>query len=80
VEGAFDRFAEFRQQAGVRRHRIQRPVDDGRHVFIDLDFDNRDDAARFLDVLQAKVWSSRENAPALAGTPLTRILEPVEDQ
>ncbi|MCW2633204.1 MAG: hypothetical protein JWR88_2166, partial [Pseudonocardia sp.] len=30
---------------------------------------------RFLAFLQAKVWSSPENSPALIGTPQTKILE-----
>lgn len=57
------------------RHRIQRPVDDAKYVVIDLDFEEVGQAARFLDFLQTKVWSSRETSPALVGTPHTRILE-----
>ncbi|MEY9842835.1 hypothetical protein [Streptacidiphilus sp. EB103A] len=77
---AFDRFSEIRQQSGVRRHHIQRPVNDPAYVVIDLDFDTRDEAAAFLGFLQTKIWSSPENAPALAGAPQTKILEPVEDR
>ena len=73
---AFDRFAESRVQAGVRAERIQRPVDDPQYVVIDLDFDTVGEAEKFLGILQDKVWSSGENAPALAGTPQTKILEP----
>jgi hypothetical protein len=74
---AFDRFAHFREQAGVRAHRVHRPVDDPNFVVIDLDFDTPAAAEKFRDFLIAKVWSSREQSPALAGTPQTRILEPV---
>ena len=43
---------------------------------IDLDFDTTDEAGAFLRFLNTKVWAIRENAPALAGTPETMILEP----
>lgn len=72
---AFDRFAEFRERAGVRGHRVQRPVDDPAYVVIDLDFDTTGEAQKFLRFLQEQVWPSRENAPALIGTPQTKILE-----
>lgn len=76
-KAAFDRFAEMRKQSGVLGHRIQRPIDDPKYVVIDLDFGTTGEAERFLGFLQEKVWSARENAPALAGPPQTRILEPV---
>jgi hypothetical protein len=79
-KGAFDRLAEFRKRSGVLRHRIQRPVDDPHYVVIDLDFDTADEAEVFVRFLREKVWASRENAPALAGTPQTRILEPATNQ
>ena len=75
---AFERFADIRAQAGVRRQRVQRPVDDAHYVVIDLDFDSTDEAERFLGFLRTTVWASRQSSPALAGTPRTRILEPVE--
>ncbi len=74
---AFGRFADARRQAGVRHQRVHRPVDDLAYVLIDLDFDTVAEAERFLGFLRANVWSSAENAPALAGTPSTRILETV---
>jgi hypothetical protein len=77
---AFDRFAEMRKQSGVLRHRIQRPVDDPKYVVIDFDFDTTGEAERFLTFLRERVWSSRENAPALAGPPQTKILELVANQ
>ncbi|GEL20679.1 hypothetical protein [Pseudonocardia asaccharolytica] len=79
-KAAFDRFGEARERSGVRRHHVQRPVGDPHYVVIDLDFDTVPEAEAFLDFLQANVWSSRENAPALAGTPQARILEPVESR
>ncbi len=74
-KAAFDRFDEARANAGVRDHRIQRPVDDAHYVVIDLDFETPSQAQDFLDFLKNTVWSSSENAPALVGTPETRILE-----
>ncbi|HZI96399.1 MAG TPA: hypothetical protein VFD41_02620 [Actinomycetales bacterium] len=74
-KAAFDRFAAARLGVGVRRHRIERPDDDPRYVVIDLDFDTTGEAERFLEFLQTKIWSSREQAPALVGTPQTTIRE-----
>ncbi|MEY2445405.1 MAG: hypothetical protein QOE00_1985 [Ilumatobacteraceae bacterium] len=76
---AFDRFAEARRQAGVRAQRVQRPVDDDRYVMIDLDFDDIAAAQRFLSFLQANVWAAPESSPGLAGTPVTRFLEPAPE-
>lgn len=75
-QAAFGRFAQVRQQSGVRSERVQQPVDDPRYVVVDLDFDTAAEAARFLAFLQAEVWSVGDRSPALAGTPQARILEP----
>jgi hypothetical protein len=77
-KAAFDRFAQARENSGVCGHRILRPVDDARYVVVDLDFQTVDEAERFLDFLRTRVWTSTVNAPALAGTPQTRILEPAD--
>lgn len=74
---AFEGFAEARQRAGVRAHRIHRPVDDPKYVVIDLDFDTVPQAEQFLAFLRTRVWASPATAPALAGEPQTRILQPV---
>jgi hypothetical protein len=72
---AFDRFAERRRQGGVSAERIQQPVDDDHYVVIDLDFPSREQAEDFLGFLESTVWTSRDSSPALAGRPVTRILE-----
>lgn len=72
---AFARFAEARQKAGVRAHRVQRPVDNPSYVMVDLEFDTVDEAASFRSFLQNVVWAIPENAPALAGAPETMLLE-----
>ncbi|MBA2699493.1 MAG: hypothetical protein H0U61_12120 [Nocardioidaceae bacterium] len=77
---AFERLANFREQSGVRTHRLQRPVDDPHYIVIDLDFDTTAEAEHFLAFLQTKVWASPENSPALVGAPTTKILEPAGGQ
>jgi len=74
-KAAFDRFAERRTAAGVLAEHIKQPVDDPHYVVIDLDFPTTEAATRFLAFLQTEVWPSAANAPALAGPPVTRILE-----
>ena len=71
---AFDRFGAMRGAAGVRSHLIRRPVDDPCYVVVDLEFDTAEEAAAFLEVLRARVWAQPATSPALAGTPVTRIL------
>jgi len=72
---AFAGFADLRQQSGVRHQRVQRPLNDPAYVVIDLDFDTASQAENFLGFLQANLWPSPGNAPALIGVPQTRILE-----
>jgi hypothetical protein len=73
---AFDRFSDARRAAGVRSHRVLRPVDDSCYVIVDLEFDTEDAAVAFRTFLQTEVWAIPENAPALAGEPRTVILRP----
>lgn len=75
---AFDRFADLRDNNGVLRHRVHRPVDDPRYVLIELDFGTGHEATKFLDFLTTRVWSTPANAPALVGVPQTRILDLIE--
>lgn len=76
---AFDGFAEMRRRAGVRSHRVRRPIDDPDYVIVELDFDTAEEARSFLGVLTTVVWATRERSPALAGTPRTRIVVDVEE-
>jgi hypothetical protein len=71
---AFGRFADMRRDSGVLRHRVYRPQDDERYVLIELDFGTGEEATKFLDFLTTRVWSTPGNAPALMGTPQSRIL------
>jgi hypothetical protein len=72
---AFNGFADMRVRSGVLSHTIRQPVDDPAYVLIDLDFDTAAQGDRFLDLLRSRVWVDRDNSPALAGAPVTRILE-----
>jgi hypothetical protein len=72
---AFARFADARREAGVRAHRVQRPVDDPQYVVVDLDFDTVAAAGAFHEFLTTVVWAVPENAPALAGPPHAVLLE-----
>jgi hypothetical protein len=73
---AFDADPVSRKESGVRRYRVFRPLDDPCYVKIDLDFDSLDEAEAFRTALQG-LWSSGRAAPALAGTPQTRIVAEV---
>jgi hypothetical protein len=75
--GAFNRFEEAREQAGVRAQRVHQPVDDDKYIYVDLDFDSLEQAAAFKRFLEETVWASAEASPALAGTPTARILTDV---
>jgi hypothetical protein len=74
---AFNSFGEVRRQAGVRAERIQQPIDNRSYIVVDLDFETVEQAIAFLSFLNEQVWAIPENAPALAGTPDTMILETV---
>ncbi len=54
-KGAFDGFADFRQQSGVRRYRALRPTDDPNYVVIELEFDGSSEAETFLVALRRNV-------------------------
>lgn len=77
---AFENDPVGREQSGVRRHRILRPIDDPNHVMIELDFDSSSEAETFLAALRRDVWRSRRAAPALIGSPQARIVEAVESK
>lgn len=72
--GAFGRFADARQRAGVRSHRVHQPDDDDHYICVDLEFDTTEQAAVFRTFLEANVWSSPAASPGLAGTPRARVL------
>jgi hypothetical protein len=74
---AFARFEDARARAGVRAHRVRRPVDDGHYIYVELDFDSVEAAHAFKRFLETDVWTSRDASPGLAGTPTARVLTEV---
>jgi hypothetical protein len=74
---AFTSFADARREAGVRAEQVRTPVDDPTFIVVDLEFDTAGEAESFLDFLRSRVWSTPTASPGLAGSPETRILEPV---
>jgi hypothetical protein len=75
-KAAFDRFGEARAQAGVSAERIRRPLNEPRHLLIELDFETKEAAESFRQFLMTVVWANPEASPALAGAPTARVLEP----
>lgn len=78
-KAAFDSDPAGRQQSGVRRYRVLRPIDDPNYIIIDLDFDGSSEAQAFLAAMR-NVWRSPRAASALIGSPQARILEAVESE
>jgi hypothetical protein len=76
--GAFSRFREARQGAGVRAERVLQPVDDDKYIYVSLEFASVEQAAAFQNFLEKNVWTSREASPGLAGTPRARVLTDVD--
>ena len=82
---AFERDPARRQQSGVRRYRVFRPVDDPRYVLIDLEFDGPAEAEAFLESMR-KVWTRVDLSPALGAagavraSPRARVVEEVDSR
>lgn len=74
-KAAFDRDPAHREASGVRSYRVYRPVEDTRYVIVELDFDDRELAAKFVSAMRA-IW------PQVQGTlidgPQVRIVDLVE--
>jgi hypothetical protein len=75
--GAFRRFAEARENAGVKAERVAQPIDDDRYIYVELDFDSADQAEGFKNFLETRVWSNPDASPALKGAPRARVLNEV---
>ena len=75
--GAFGRFEDARKRAGVRAQRVGVPTDDENYIYVQLEFDEAEQAEAFKQFLETRVWSSPDAAPALAGTPTARVLNDV---
>lgn len=77
-KAAFDRDPIDRRGLGVRRHRVDRPLDDPNYVIGELEFDTAAEAQACAIALR-ELWNSASAAPALVGAPRLRIVETVED-
>jgi hypothetical protein len=75
--GAFGRFGEAREKAGVKAQRVHQPVDDDRYILVELDFDTAEQAEAFKGFLETNVWSNPEASPGLDGAPRARVLNEV---
>ncbi|HEY1642839.1 MAG TPA: hypothetical protein VGG35_19260 [Streptosporangiaceae bacterium] len=76
-QAAFDSFAQAREQAGVRSYVIRQPAGDPGYLMLDLEFGSGDEATAFAEFLRTRVWASPGDSPALAGPPVTRVLDVV---
>jgi hypothetical protein len=72
---AFDGDPVGREESGVRRHRVLRPVDDPRYVMVDLEFDTGAEADAMLETLR-RLWRKVEGK-VMQG-PQARVVEEVE--
>jgi hypothetical protein len=72
---AFDSDPVGRQKAGVRRYRIFRPVDDSKHVMVDLEFDSARQAEN-LSVALRGLWGKVEGK--IMANASSQIIELVE--
>ena len=72
-KAAFDRDPLRREDAGMRRYRVTRALDDPHFLVMDFEFDDTGGAEAFDAALHG-LWGSRAAAPALVGRPRTRLL------
>ena len=72
---AFDGDPVGREESGVRRYRVLRPIDDPRYVMIDLEFDTAAQAGALLAAMRV-IWG-RVQGQIMTG-PQARIVETVE--
>ncbi len=75
---AFDSDPIGRQQSGVRRYRVLRPIGDPNYIMVDLEFDSTSEAEAF-DAALRHLWLRLE-AEGLIGSPRAQIVEAVESK
>jgi hypothetical protein len=76
-KAAFDSDPVGREQGGVRRYLVLRPVDDPNFVLVDLEFDSSTEAESFLGALRG-LWARVEGT--VMADPRARIVEAVESK
>jgi hypothetical protein len=72
---AFDSDPVGREKSGVRRYRVQRPINDANFVMVDLEFDTASQAEALLAAMRV-VWARVQGKIVM--DPQARILESVE--
>jgi hypothetical protein len=75
-KAAFDNDPLGREQSGVRRYSVLRPVDDPNYVLVDLEFNSRADAEAMRAAL-TEMWR-RVEAEGLIGSQRAQIVDTVE--
>jgi hypothetical protein len=75
---AFDSDPVGREQGGVRRYQISRPLDDPNYIVVDLEFDSSGEAEAFRDALRG-LWNRAGDELGLQN-PQARIVETVESK
>ena len=76
-KAAFDSDPIGREQSGVRRYRVLRPVDDPHYAMVDLEFDTSGEAEAFLSRLR-EMWRRVEGT--IMENPRARVVEAVESK
>ncbi len=79
-KAAFDSDPVRREESGVRRYRIVRPIDDPNFIAVDLEFDDAPRAEAFRDALETLWQTPRAMVLFDGGTPRARIVEDVESR
>ncbi len=74
---AFDSDPVGRKRSGVRRYQISQSLDDPNYVFIDLEFDTKEQAEALLAAMQ-RVWNSPGHA--VSQNQRARIAQTVEQK
>ena len=74
---AFDSDPIRREESGVRRYQVLRPVDDPHFVMVDLEFDGSSEAEAFRAALR-DLWRRVEGT--VMQSPRAQILEAVESK
>jgi hypothetical protein len=74
---AFDGDPVHREQSGVRRYRVMRPLDDAHYAIVELEFDNVSQAQAMRTALR-ELWGRVEGQ--IMTNPQERIVETVESR
>ena len=74
---AFDSDPVHREQSGVRRYRVMRPVDDERYAIVELEFDSEGWAEAMRTALR-ELWGRVEGQ--VMTNPQARIVETIESR